>query len=47
VKALDLLCAITGIASYSPEADWGASAKRLLGVILIGLTRKPAKLPAV
>lgn len=42
VKALDLLCAITGIASYSPEADWEASAKRLLRVLMAGLIAAPA-----
>jgi AcrR family transcriptional regulator len=43
VQALDLLCAITGIASYSPEADWGASARRLVGVLMAGLTEASKK----
>lgn len=43
VHALDLLCAITGIASYSPEADWEASARRLVGVLMAGLTEAPKK----
>jgi len=42
VKALDLLCAITGIASFSPETDWGVSAKRLLDVLMTGLARTSA-----
>ena len=38
IESLDLLCAIAGIASYSPKPNWESSAKRLVGVLLTGLT---------
>ncbi|WP_321922554.1 TetR/AcrR family transcriptional regulator [Burkholderia sp. BCC1998] len=37
IESLDLLCAIAGIASYSPDPTWEQSAKRLVNVLLAGL----------
>nr|WP_241023400.1 TetR/AcrR family transcriptional regulator [Paraburkholderia sp. Ac-20340] len=38
IESLDLLCAIAGIASYIPEPDWAESARRMVNIIIIGLT---------
>ncbi|QZN95013.1 TetR/AcrR family transcriptional regulator [Symbiopectobacterium purcellii] len=36
IRALDILCAIAGIASYGQESEWEESAKRLVDVVLSG-----------
>jgi AcrR family transcriptional regulator len=40
VEPLDLLCAITGIASFVAEPEWESSARRLVGIALSGLRRR-------
>lgn len=39
IESLDLLCAIAGIASYSPDPKWEKSAKRLVNALVAGLVR--------
>jgi AcrR family transcriptional regulator len=39
IESLDVLCAIAGIASYGEEPDWEASARRLVDVLIAGMTR--------
>ena len=40
VEPVDLLCAITGIASFVGKADWESSARRLVSITLSGLPHK-------
>lgn len=35
--SLDLLCAITGVASFQSQGDWEASAKRLVDIMVAGI----------
>ena len=37
VEAMDLLCAIAGVATFGTEDGWESSAKRLVNVIGLGL----------
>ena len=37
VEAIDLLCAIAGVATFGTEDEWEPSAKRLVEVITAGM----------
>lgn len=37
IESLDLLCAIAGVATFGIDADWEASAKRLVALMISGL----------
>ncbi|MEW5289976.1 TetR family transcriptional regulator [Erwinia papayae] len=44
ISASDILCAISGIASYAAESEWKAAAIRLVNTVLTGLTLHDQKL---
>lgn len=37
VQAMDLLCAIAGVATFGTEDEWESSAKRLVEVMIVGM----------
>ena len=39
IEAFDLLCAVAGIATYRRKPSWDSSAKHLVDILLLGLTR--------
>ena len=43
IEAFDLLCAVAGIATYRRKTSWDSSARHLVDILVLGLTRPETK----